>query len=116
MPRVGDGAAASHVRGSRTRAGLDDTGVSSLFRGASDIGTMRVVDSGLFCENTLYVHLCHQWNQGIQTWTETLSLPIKDWAIQLFRSGAIRFDIDFSLCVIVLAKAYSFPSRLFTMS
>ena len=70
MPRVGDGAAASHVRGSRTRAGLDDTGVSSLFRGASDIGTMRVVDSGLFCENTLYVHLCHQWNQGRCQWNQ----------------------------------------------
>ena len=58
MPRVGDGAAASHVHGSRTRAGLDDTGVSSLFRGASDIGTMRVVDSGYFFVKILCMYIC----------------------------------------------------------
>ena len=46
VPRLGDGAVASAVHGSRSRAGLENVGCSSLFRGGPDIGTMRVVDSG----------------------------------------------------------------------
>lgn len=46
VPRLGDGAVASAVHGSRRRAGLEGVGCSSLLRGAADIGTIRVVDSG----------------------------------------------------------------------
>ena len=46
VPRLGDGAVSSAVHGSQRRAGLEDVGCPSLFRGGPDIGTIRVVDSG----------------------------------------------------------------------
>ena len=46
VPRLGDAAVASLIRGASERAGTEHIGASNLLRGTADIGTARIVDKG----------------------------------------------------------------------
>ena len=75
-PRMGDHAASSQILGSTSRAGVDHLGCANLFRGASDIGTCRVVDCG-------YVHL----DRNTAAANARLGNPsLQDWCRQVTSS------------------------------